>query len=196
MPESLKKLIDIIAYLPWIGDKTAARLGFFLLKSNPSYVNNFSKQLEAIKTQIKDCTVCYWYTDNIDWICNICNDKSRDEKLLCVVEDYLDLVSIDKLKIFRWHYHVLGWSISPVNWVLPKDLKFEELFKRVKDWKFEELILAINPNIEGEATSMYIKENLAWVNIKITKLSKWLPNAGYIEYADEITLINAFKGRN
>ncbi|MDD2565296.1 MAG: recombination mediator RecR [Candidatus Gracilibacteria bacterium] len=196
MPESLKKLIDIIAYLPGIGEKSAARLGFFLLKANSTYVSNFSKQLEKIKTQIKTCNSCFGYTDNDNGICSICSDNSRDQDVICVVEDYLDLISIEKLKIFKGQYHVLGGSISPVNGILPKDLKFQELFEKVKKLKYKEIILAINPNIEGEATSMYIKENLLNIDINITKLSKGLPNAGYIEYADEITLINAFKGRN
>lgn len=196
MPESLRKLIDIIAYLPWIWEKTAMRLGFFLLKANSSYVNNFSRQLEKVKNEIKECNSCHWYTDRESWICDLCDDKWRDSHILCVVEDYLDLVSIEKLKIFKWYYHVLGWVISPVNWILPKDLKFQELFEKIRKWEYKELILAINPNIEWEATSMYIKENLANFPIQITKLSKWLPNAWYIEYADEITLINAFRWRN
>ncbi|EKE30128.1 MAG: hypothetical protein ACD_2C00038G0005 [uncultured bacterium (gcode 4)] len=196
MPESLKKLIDIIAYLPGIWEKTAMRLGFFLLKANPTYVHNFSKQLNKVKDEIRECSSCFWYTDSDSWVCNICNDDSRDNSSLCVVEDYMDLVSIEKLKIFKWYYHVLGWVISPVNGILPKDLKFEELFIKIRNWMFKELILAINPNIEWEATSMYIKEHLSKYPIEITKLSKWLPNAWYIEYADEITLINAFKWRN
>lgn len=196
MPESLKKLIDIISFLPWIGEKSAARIAFFLLKSNKNYISNFIKHLENMQNKIKTCDSCFWYTDSENNICSICSDKNRDFNFICVVEDYLDLVSIEKLKIYKWYYHVLGWSISPVNWILPKDLKFIELFEKVKTWNYKELILAINPNIEWEATSMYIKENLLWIDIKITKLSKWLPNAWYIEYADEITLINAFKWRN
>lgn len=196
MPESLKKLIDIISYLPWVWEKSAYKLGFFLLKANPTFVSNFSKQLEKIKSTIVECNICYWYTDNSECICSICSDKTRDQSLLCVVEDYLDLISIEKLKIFKWYYHILGWSISPVNWILPNNLKFNELFERINKWKYTELILAINPNIEWEATSMYIKENLNNSIIKITKLSKWLPNAWYIEYADDITLINAFRWRN
>lgn len=195
MPESLKKLIDIISYLPWIWDKTAARLGFFLLKSNNNYVSNFAKQLERIKTEISECSLCHSYTDMWDWLCSICKDDLRDNSILCVVEDYLDMLSIEKLKIFNWRYHILWGAISPVNWILPKDLNFIDLFDRIGKWNFKEIILAINPNIEGEATCMYIKENIKTDNLIITRLSKWLPNAWYIEYADDITLINAFKGR-
>lgn len=196
MPESLKKLIDIISYLPWIWEKSAAKLAFFLLKANKNYVSNFATQLSKIKDDIHECSSCFWYTDNINSICKICEDKNRSDEVLCVVEDYLDLVSIDKLKIFNWKYLVLWWSISPVNWILPKDLKFVELFEKINKWDYKEIILAINPNIEGEATSMYIIENIPKKDIKISRLSKWLPNAWYIEYADDITLINAFKWRN
>ena len=165
------------------------------MKSNPNYVNNFAKQLEKIKSEITDCKICHWFTDNKDSVCSICWDENRDKDSLCVVEDYLDLLSIEKLKIYRWRYHVLWWAISPVNGVLAKDLTIKELFERVQLGNFDEIILAINPNIEWEATSMYIKENIPNKKLKISRLSKGLPNAWFIEYADEITLINAFKGR-
>lgn len=195
MPESLKKLIDIISYLPWIWEKTATKLGFFLLKSNSKFLNNFAENLRKIQEDIVECSVCHSYTDNKNGKCEVCNNMNRENKI-CVIEDYLDLVSIEKLKVFRWYYHVIGWSISPMNWVLPSDLNFLDLFKRIEGWNFDELIIATNPNIEWEATAMYIKENIPQKPITITRLSKWLPNAWYIEYADEITLINAFRWRN
>ncbi|MBP8016730.1 recombination protein RecR [Candidatus Gracilibacteria bacterium] len=197
MPETLKKLIDIISYLPGIGEKSATKLAFFLIKANPSYIKNFATYLEKIKNDIKECSICFCYTDSENNICKICNDSSRDQNVLCIVEDYLDMISIEKLHIYKGLYHVLGGAISPINGILAKNLKFEELFSRIKSGSFEELIIATNPNIEGEATTMYIKENLPIKkDIKITRLSKGLPNSGYIEYADEITLINAFKGRS
>ena len=196
MPETLKKLVDIISFLPWIWEKTAIKLAFFLLKSNPNYLRNFSSSLEKIQKDIKECKICFSYTDKSNEICEICENANRDTNIICVVEDYLDMVSIEKLHIYKWQYHILGWSISPINWVLSKDLKFIELFERIKKGNFSEVIIATNPNIEWEATSLYIKENIPNKEIKITRLSKWLPNSGYIEYADEITLINAFKGRN
>lgn len=196
MPESLKKLIDIIAYLPWIWEKTAIKLGFFILNSNTNYTTNFIKQLQKVKEEIIHCNICNWYTDNENWICSICMDEYRDKEILCVVEDYLDMISIERLKIFKWYYFILGWAISPVNWILPKDLNFDLLFKRINEWKVKELIVATNPNIEWEATAMYIKENIPNKDILITRLSKWLPNSWYIEYADEITLLNAFRWRS
>lgn len=196
MPETLKKLVDIISFLPGIWEKTAVKLAFFLLKSNPNYLRNFSVSLEKIQKDIRECKVCFSYTDKENEICEICENSNRDDHLICVIEDYLDMISIERLHIYKWHYHVLGGSISPINWVLSKDLKFVELFSRIKDWNFKEIIIATNPNIEWEATAMYIKENIPDKTIKISRLSKWLPNSGYIEYADEITLINAFKGRN
>ncbi|MCK9271984.1 recombination mediator RecR [Candidatus Gracilibacteria bacterium] len=196
MPETLKRLIDIISFLPGIGEKSATKLAFFLLKSNPNYLKNFGKSLDNIQAEIKECEVCFGYTDKDNNVCEICCSNSRDNSILCVVEDYLDMVSIEKLHIFKGKYHILGGSISPINGVLASDLKFNELFTKIKNEKFGEIIIATNPNIEGEATTMYIKENIPDKNIKITRLSKGLPNSGYIEYADEITLINAFKGRN
>ena len=189
-------MIDIISFLPWIWEKTATKLGFFLLKANPAYLKNFSTALEKIQTDIHVCESCFWYTDSKDNICQTCNDLNRDRRIICVVEDYLDYISIEKLRIFRGQYHILWWAISPVNWVLASDLHFEELFIRIAKWDFEEVIVATNPNIEWEATYMYLKENIPNKGLKITRLSKWLPNSWYIEYADEITLINAFKWRS
>ncbi|EKD65957.1 MAG: recombination protein RecR [uncultured bacterium (gcode 4)] len=196
MPETLKRLIDIISFLPWIWEKSATKLAFFLLKSNPNYLKNFWTSLDKIQSEIKECKICFGYTDKDSDECEICSSTMRDNSILCVVEDYLDMISIEKLHIFKWKYHILGGSISPINWVLASDLKFGELFEKIKNEKFWEIIIATNPNIEWEATTMYIKENINDKNIKITRLSKWLPNSGYIEYADEITLINAFKWRN
>ncbi len=197
MPESLKKLIDIISFLPGIWEKTAIKLAFFLLKANKAYLKNFANYIEKIQTDIKECKLCFWYTDNENNICSICGDISRDINLLCIVEDYLDMISIEKLHIYKWLYHVLWWCISPINWVLVQDLKLQELFEKIKNSNLSELIIATNPNIEWEATCMYIKENIPKnKDFKITRLSKWLPNSWYIEYADEITLINAFKWRN
>ncbi|MDD2487393.1 MAG: recombination mediator RecR [Candidatus Gracilibacteria bacterium] len=196
MPETLKKLVDIISFLPGIGEKTAVKLAFFLLKSNPNYLRNFTSCLEKVQKDIRECKVCFSYTDKENDICDICENRNRDNHLICVVEDYLDMVSIERLHIYKGHYHVLGGSISPINGILSKDLKFVELFSRIENGSFTEIIIATNPNIEGEATAMYIKENMPKSDVSITRLSKGLPNSGYIEYADEITLINAFKGRN
>lgn len=198
MPETLRKLIEVISFLPGIWDKTATKLAFFLLKSHPSYLQKFASGLENIQKDIHECATCFSLTDMKNHHCTICDDTRRDKTSICIVEDYLDMLAIERLGIYKWNYHVLGGAISPINGILPSDLKMKELFDRIENSEIHELIMATNPNIEGEATVMYIRENLPkkGKDVNITRLSKWLPNSGYIEYADEITLINAFKGRN
>lgn len=196
MPETLKRLIDIISFLPWIGEKTAAKLAFFLLKANGAYVKNFAKILNDLQDQIIECSHCHGMTDREHPTCKICDDSRRDKNVLCIVEDYLDMLSIDRVWIFKGRYHVLGGSISPIQGTLAGDLTIEHLFERIENEKeITELILATNPNIEWEVTSLYIIEHIPRKDVKITRLSKGLPHAGSIEYADEITLLNAFKGR-
>jgi len=218
LPNKLKRLVNIISYMPWIGERSATRLAFFLLKSNEAYISQFEKLLSEIQTDIQDCKICYSLTDNESKICNICNNESRDNTKICIIEDYLDLISLEQTWVFKWVYHVLGWSISPINWVLASSLNFKGLFDRVKDIykdseisdkskvlenndihenKIIEIIIATNPNIEWEATALYIKEHIPHRDkLKISRLSRWLPNSWYIEYADEATLINAFEWRS
>ncbi len=167
-----------------------------MLKANGAYVKNFARELEKLQTDVRDCTTCFGLTDGNKTICTICSDETRERNTLCVVEDYLDMLSIERLGIFHGYYHVLGGSISPVHGRMPNNLHFSELFERIQTTpEIQEIIIATNPNIEGEATNLYIEENIPRKTLKLTRLSKGLPNAGYIEYADDITLINAFKGR-
>ncbi len=198
MPESLRRLIEVISFLPGIWEKTATKLAFFLLKSHPSYLDKFSSELEKIQKEIHECNVCGALTDMKRDVCEICENTMRDSSSICVIEDYLDMIALERLGIYKGKYHILWGAISPINGILPSDLKIKQLFERLRSGSTKELIIACNPNIEGEATTMYIKENLPREveGLRITRLSKWLPNSGYIEYADEITLINAFKGRN
>jgi len=199
MPESLKKLINLISFLPWIWEKSATKLAFFLLNSNKNFLDNFANSLQNLKWSIKKCDICGILVDaNVD-ICNICANSNRDHNLICVVEEYLDMISIENSKVFNWVYHILGGCISPINWIFIWDLTFENLFKRLNDKNtFTELIIATNPNIEWEATSNYITEQIEkrWLKkfVKLTRLSRWL-SSGYIEYADNITLINSIKER-
>lgn len=182
--------------MPGIGEKTAMKLAFFLLKANGSYVRNFARELEKLQTDVHDCQTCFGLTDGDRTVCTICSDETRERHTLCVVEDYLDMLSIERLGIFHGYYHILGGSISPIHGRMPNSLHFSELFDRVRSTpEIREIIIATNPNIEGEATNLYIEENIPRKDVKLTRLSKGLPNAGYIEYADDITLINAFKGR-
>lgn len=148
MPETLKRLIEIIAYLPGVGDKTATKLAFFLLKANKTFVKNFARELENLQEKVHECSKCFGLTDMDREYCTICEDATRDPHTLCVVEDYLDLLSIDRLGIFKGNYHVLGGSISPIHGRLPRDLRFEELFDRIRSSEIREIIIATNPNIE------------------------------------------------
>jgi len=199
MPDSLKKLINIISLLPWIWEKSATKLALFLLNSNSNYTQEFANSLKEIKTNIKKCPICWNLIDSHKEICDICDNKDRDDNQICVVEDYLDMLTIESSWVYNWKYHILGWVISPINWVFINDLNFNSLFERINkaSWVIE-IIIATNPNIEWEATSNYIKEEIIkrWLKkfVKTTRLSRWL-SSWYIEYADNITLINSIKER-
>ena len=195
MPEALKRIIDMIHYLPGIGEKTAAKLAFFLLKANHTYVSNFARALSDLHSSVRECEICYGMTDIEHPICKICSDSKRDDSILCVVEDYLDMLSIDRTGVFRGRYHILGGVISPIQWTTPDKLNYDSLFARILENPcISEVILAMNPNIEWEATALYAIWHMPR-EVTISRLSKGLPHAGSIEYADEITLLSAFKGR-
>jgi recombination protein RecR len=195
MPEALRRVIDMIHFLPGIGEKTAAKLAFFLLKANSSYVSNFAKALADLHTQVHECEQCHAMTDMSESLCSVCRDPRRDSATLCIVEDYLDMLSIERTGVYHGRYHVLWGAISPIQWVTPDRLHYKSLFERIAtDHEITEAILAMNPNIEWEATALYAIERMPRP-VKISRLSKWLPHAGSIEYADEITLLSAFRGR-
>lgn len=196
MPEALKKLVEAISFLPGVGEKTAAKLAFFLLKANPAYVQGFRDALERVQAETAFCPECGALTDRGRIRCVVCENPSRDASILCVVEDWLDMIALEKTGAWKGRYHVLGGAISPSTGVAPRDLTFEKLFARAKEGIIKEVVIATNPNFEGEATAMYAKERLdALGNIRVTRLSRGLPNSGYIEYADEATLLNALRGR-
>lgn len=199
MPESLKALINSIWYLPWIWEKSATKLAFFLLNANKNFIENLKENLTNIKEKISFCKNCNSLTDLWKDFCNICSREDRDKNTICIVEEYLDMLTIENSTWFKWVYHILGWAISPINWVFIWDLNFSTLFEKIINSEDKiELILWMNPNIEWEATASYIKEEITkrWLKykVKITRLSRWL-SSGYIEYADNITLINALKER-
>lgn len=199
MPESLRQLINSISYLPWIWEKSATKLAFFLLNSNKNYVDSLTSNLKNIKDNVSFCLNCFSLCDKWKEFCRICESEARDKNIIAIVEEYLDLLTIEETSWYQWVYHVLWGAISPINWVFIWDLKFNELFKRIEEAPEKlELILATNPNIEWEATSSYIIEEIEKRGLKyktkITRLSRWL-SSGYIEYADNITLVNAIKER-
>ncbi|MCR8846543.1 recombination mediator RecR [Paenibacillus sp. SC116] len=192
-PEPIAKLIEAFSRLPGVGPKTAARLAFHVLRMQEDDVIDFAKALVNVKRNLTYCSVCCNITDTDP--CRICQDKSRDTSVICVVQETKDLVAMERMKEFQGHYHVLQGAISPMEGIGPEDIKLAELLKRLSDERVKEIILATNPNIEGEATAMYISRLVRPFGIKVTRIAHGLPVGGDLEYADEVTLSKALEGR-
>lgn len=192
-PEPISKLIDSFTKLPGIGPKTAVRLAFFVLNMKEDDVLDFAKALVNAKRELTHCSVCGHITDQDP--CQICSDHTRDDSVICVVQDPKDVIAMEKMREFNGRYHVLHGAISPMDGIGPEDINVPDLIKRLKDYKVEELILATNPNVEGEATAMYISRLVKPSGIRITRIAHGLPMGGDLEYADEVTLSKALEGR-
>lgn len=192
-PEPIAKLIDSFSRLPGIGPKSATRMAFHVLRMKEEDVVEFAKSLVNVKRSLYYCSVCCNITD-VD-PCRICSDQSRDASIICVVQEPRDLVAMERTKEYRGHYHVLQGAISPIDNIGPDDIKLAELLRRLADDTVEELILATNPNIEGEATASYLKRLIKPFGIKITRIALGVPIGSDLEYADEITLSKAMEGR-
>ena len=193
--QAVRKLIENFEKLPGIGPKTASRLTFYLLHVPQSQLSEFANALVNLKRGTKICSVCFNIADSDP--CSICADPKRDHSLVCVVEEALDVLAIEKTGKYNGVYHVLGGRIDPLNNIRPEDLKIKELLERIKKGNIKEVILATNPDMEGEATAMYIKEKIKnqTPKIKITRIGRGLPTGGDLEYADEMTLTKALEGR-
>lgn len=189
----IAKLIDELSKLPGVGNKTAQRLAFHILKMSSGDVEQLSSSITNAKRNIKQCKICCNITDSD--ICNICGNTKRDSSMICVVEDPKDVVAMEKTREFKGLYHVLNGAISPMEGIGPEEIRIKELLKRVADNEIKEIILATNPNIEGEATAMYISRLLKPVGIKVTRIAHGVPVGGDLEYADEVTLMKALEGR-
>ncbi|WP_068986797.1 MULTISPECIES: recombination mediator RecR [Lysinibacillus] len=192
-PEPISKLIDSFMKLPGIGPKTAARLAFFVLTMKEDDVLSFSKALIDAKRNLSYCSVCGNITD-ID-PCHICTDKQRDHSIICVVQDTKDVIAMEKMRDFNGMYHVLQGAISPMDGIGPEDINVSSLLVRLHDETVQELILATNSTIEGEATAMYISRLVKPSGIRTTRIAHGLPVGGDLEYADEVTLSKAMEGR-
>lgn len=179
--------------LPGIGLKTAARLAFFVLDMKEDSVLAFAKALVDAKRDLTYCSVCGHITDTDP--CYICADPRRDRSVICVVEEPKDVIAMEKMKEYNGLYHVLHGAISPMDGIGPEDISVPDLLKRLRDETVQEVILATNPNIEGEATAMYISRLLKPSGIKVTRIAHGLPVGGDLEYADEVTLSKALEGR-
>ncbi|MNH93763.1 Recombination protein RecR [compost metagenome] len=192
-PEPIAKLIDAFSRLPGVGPKTAGRLAFHVLRMKEDDVIDFAKALVNVKRNLHYCSICCNITD-ID-PCRICQDKGRDGSTICVVQEPKDLVAMERTREFQGYYHVLHGAISPMEGIGPDQIHIAELLKRLSDDKVQELILATNPNIEGEATAMYLSRLVKSFGLKVTRIAHGLPVGGDLEYADEVTLTKALEGR-
>jgi recombination protein RecR len=190
---SLQDLIDALGKLPGIGPKSAQRLAFYFLQTDPMSVENLARLLIEVKQKVKSCKTCGAVSETE--ICNLCNDSRRDQTSICVVEEAKDISSVEKTREFKGKYHVLGGVISPIDGIGPDQLRIKELIKRVIEENIQEVIIATNPNLEGEATAAYLVKVLEPSQILVTRLASGLPVGGELEYADEVTLGRAFKGR-
>ncbi len=189
----LARLIDELGKLPGVGPKTAQRLAYHILRTSPPDAEALAAAIRSVKTDLRYCSVCFNIAETDP--CVICSSDERDAKVVCVVEEPLDVLAIERTGQFKGRFHVLHGAISPVNGVRPDDLKIPQLVERVKRGGIEELILATNPNLEGEATSMYVAQLLAGSGARLTRLARGLPMGGDLEYADEVTVSRALEGR-
>ncbi len=192
-PEPVTKLIEAFSQLPGIGPKTASRLTFYLLRRPAEQALALADAVKELKQKVVFCTECFNITEASP--CGVCRDEGRDRTTICVVEEPLDVLAIDRTGEYRGLYHVLHGALSPVEGIGPDELRINELVARVKAGAVREVLLATNPNLEGEATAMYIARLLQPLQVRVTRLARGLPVGGDLEYADAITLSRALQGR-
>jgi recombination protein RecR len=192
-PEPVARLIEALQRLPGIGPKTAQRLAFFMLKRPAAEVRDLAESLVAVKERIVSCSTCFNVTDQDP--CRLCSDPARDPALLCIVEEPNDLLAMERTGEFKGRYHVLLGALSPLEGIGPDDLKVRELLARLEAGGTAEVILATNPNVEGEATALYLVKLLRPLGVRITRIARGLPVGGDLEYADQVTLTKALEGR-
>lgn len=192
-PEPISRLIEQFMKLPGIGPKTAARLAFHVMNMPADDVSAFALALHDVKTKLTECAICCNITDHSP--CSVCTDSRRDTTVLCVVQDAKDVIAMERTHEFHGRYHVLHGAISPMEGIGPNDIRIRELVTRIGETEIEEVILATNPNVEGEATAMYISRLLKPFQMTVTRIARGLPVGGDLEYADEVTLAKALEGR-
>lgn len=190
---AVQALIDELGRLPGIGPKSAQRIAFHLLEADDAEVAALVDALESVKDRVKFCDICGNVSE--DDLCRICSDPRRLESVICVVEEAKDIVAIERAREYRGRYHVLGGAIDPIGGVGPDDLRIRELFTRLGSGEVHEVILAMDPNVEGEATATYLSLNLSHMNVIVSRLASGLPVGGDLEYADEVTISRALEGR-
>ncbi len=195
LPEPIQNLVDSFSRLPGIGPKTASRLAFYLLRAPDDLSRDLAEALQSIKTSIIYCPTCFNITSVGMAECEVCTSPERDGTVLCVVEEPLDVLALERTSGFRGRYHVLGGVLSPIEGIGPDDLKIRELLGRLQVEDIQEVILATNPSMEGDATAMYLRQRIEPSGVRVTRLARGLPVGGDLEYADTNTLLRALDGR-
>ncbi len=190
---AVQELIDELGRLPGIGPKSAQRLAFHILEADNEDMLRLARAITTVKERVKFCIVCGNVTEAE--LCSICRDDRRDPTVICVVEESKDVLAVERTRAFRGRYHVLGGSINPIAGIGPDQLRIRELLSRLNDAQIQEIIIATDPNLEGEATATYLSRMLKTLGIAVTRLASGLPVGGDLEYADEVTLGRAFEGR-
>lgn len=198
-PEKLEKLLSILRMLPSVGPKMSERIAFYILKMSDSQIEEFVKTLEETHSRVRPCEICGYWDDASP--CRVCADPERDRALICVVESSQDLVAVSRVRNFNGTYHVLGGTLSPLDGIGPQDLRIEPLLNRLAQGTVSEVILALNPDMEGETTADYLAKQIQSLSqrmemkIKVTRLAQGIPAGGELEFTDELTLMRAFEGR-
>jgi len=190
----LRSLVDELGHLPGIGPKSAQRIAFHLLKVSSDDAMRLAEAIVAVKEKVTSCSICFNVAEGD--LCEFCSDPRRDASSLCVVEDPRDIVAVEKTREFRGRYHVLQGALNPIEGIGPEQLRVRELMSRLQDDEVTEIILCTNPNLEGEATAMYLARLLVPLGLKVTRIASGLPVGGDLEYADELTLGRALEGRH
>ncbi len=190
---AVQELIDELGRLPGVGPKSAQRLAFHILEADAEDIQRLAAAITTVKERVKFCTTCGNVTEQET--CSICRDPRRDPTMICVVEESKDVIAVERTRSFRGRYHVLGGAINPIAGIGPDQLRIRELLSRLSDEQIQEIIIATDPNLEGEATATYLVRMLKTLGISVTRLASGLPVGGDLEYADEVTLGRAFEGR-
>lgn len=190
----IQRLIEEFRRLPGVGAKTAARYAFSVLNFTEEEARKFADAIEGIKRDVYECPICFGLSSS-SGMCNICSSESRDQTIICVVENPKDVVTMERVRGYKGVYHVLGGALSPIDNITPEDLRFAELVKRVETEKVSEIVIATNPTPSGDTTATYLAKILKPYNVKVSRLAYGIPVGGDIEYADEVTLHRAMEGR-
>ena len=195
VPDPVQNLIEALARLPGIGPKTASRLAFYLLKASDEVSLDLAHALEAMKQETSQCKLCFNITMAGEDLCDICASPNRSDEIICVVEEPLDVLAIERTGAYQGKYHVLQGVLSPIEGIGPDQIKVFPLLERLKAYPVKEVIIATNPSMEGDTTALYLQQRIQPLGIKVTRLARGLPVGGDIEYADQNTLLRALSGR-